>query len=339
MQLGDVPLEAVDTSLYGFAGNVVHPRGMISLPLTLGTTSLRKTCLLKFLVVDILSAYNVILVTKIGSKITEDVRIKWSTASGGIKSSFAWTPQDLEGIDPGVIMYHLKMDPSIRLVNQKKRHFGPEKDKIIQEKVNKLLSARHIKEIQFSEWLSNIVLVPKPGGKWWMCIYFWDLDKAGPKDFYSLLRIDQLVHSTSGCELLSIMYTSQGYHQIMLTPEDHKRVSFISSKRHVLLCSHAFGLKNAGVTYQRLVDKIFQPQLGRNMEAVSSVLVLEEDGAQTPIYYISKVLNGAECRYPSIENMTLALVITASKLCPYFLSYPVGARTNTPKANPKHLDD
>ncbi|KAL0433282.1 UNVERIFIED_CONTAM: hypothetical protein Slati_2662500 [Sesamum latifolium] len=61
MQLGDVPFEAVDTSLYGFAGEVVHPRGMISLPLTLGTSPLRKTCLLKFLVVDIPSAYNVIL--------------------------------------------------------------------------------------------------------------------------------------------------------------------------------------------------------------------------------------------------------------------------------------
>ncbi|KAL0412101.1 UNVERIFIED_CONTAM: hypothetical protein Slati_3799800 [Sesamum latifolium] len=61
MQLGDIPLEPVDTSLYGFAGEVVHSRGMISLPLTLGTFSLRKTCLLKFLVVDIPSAYNVIL--------------------------------------------------------------------------------------------------------------------------------------------------------------------------------------------------------------------------------------------------------------------------------------
>ncbi|KAL0400104.1 UNVERIFIED_CONTAM: hypothetical protein Sradi_2353700 [Sesamum radiatum] len=61
MQLGDVPLEAVDTSLYGFAVEVVYQRGMISLPLTLGTSPLRKTCLLKFLVVDIPLAYNVIL--------------------------------------------------------------------------------------------------------------------------------------------------------------------------------------------------------------------------------------------------------------------------------------
>ncbi|KAL0442256.1 UNVERIFIED_CONTAM: hypothetical protein Sradi_0164500 [Sesamum radiatum] len=61
MQLGGAPLEAVDTSLYGFAGEVVHPRGMVLIPLTPGTTPLQKTCLLKFLVVDIPSAYNVIL--------------------------------------------------------------------------------------------------------------------------------------------------------------------------------------------------------------------------------------------------------------------------------------
>ncbi|KAL0407916.1 UNVERIFIED_CONTAM: hypothetical protein Sradi_1726000 [Sesamum radiatum] len=61
MQLGDVLFEAVDTLLYGFAREVIHSRGMISLPLTLGTSPLQKTCLLKFLVVDIPSAYNVIL--------------------------------------------------------------------------------------------------------------------------------------------------------------------------------------------------------------------------------------------------------------------------------------
>ncbi|KAL0404556.1 UNVERIFIED_CONTAM: hypothetical protein Sradi_2096400 [Sesamum radiatum] len=61
MQLGDVSLEKVNTSLYGFAGQVVHPRGIVSLPLMMGRGTMRKTCLLKFLVVDVPSAYNVIL--------------------------------------------------------------------------------------------------------------------------------------------------------------------------------------------------------------------------------------------------------------------------------------
>ncbi|KAL0408049.1 UNVERIFIED_CONTAM: hypothetical protein Sradi_1739300 [Sesamum radiatum] len=61
MQLGDISLENVNTSLYGFVGEVMHPRGMVSLPLTMGRGTIRKTCFLKFLVVDMPSAYNVIL--------------------------------------------------------------------------------------------------------------------------------------------------------------------------------------------------------------------------------------------------------------------------------------
>ncbi|KAL0449228.1 UNVERIFIED_CONTAM: hypothetical protein Slati_1479200 [Sesamum latifolium] len=306
MQLGDVPLEVVDTSLYGFAGEVVHPRGMISLLLTLGTSPLRKTCLLKFLVVDIPSVYNVILgrptlnafrtiistyhmkikfpvvggvgeaqadilqarrcyveaikrekkrileetsseensnkrgkdsmprtepkeeapvtvqlmeelltvelipgdpgkVTKIGSKMKKDVQEQVISCLLKNKDMFAWTPQDLEGIDPGVITHHLNLDSTIRPVKQKKRYFEPDKDKIIQGEVNKLLTAGHIREIQVPEWLSNVVLVPKPGGKWRMCIDYRDLNKMCSKDYYPLSRIDQLVDSTSRCELLSMM--------------------------------------------------------------------------------------------------------------------------------------
>ncbi|KAL0428154.1 UNVERIFIED_CONTAM: hypothetical protein Slati_2990200 [Sesamum latifolium] len=134
---------------------------------------------------------------KIGSKMKEDVRDQVISYFRKNKDIFAWTPQDLEGIDPGVITNHLNLDPTIRPVKQKKRHFGPEKDKIIQREVNKLLTAGHIREIQFPEWLSNVVLVPKPGGKWRMCIDFRDLNKACSKDFYLLPRIDQLVDSMS----------------------------------------------------------------------------------------------------------------------------------------------
>ncbi|KAL0285397.1 UNVERIFIED_CONTAM: hypothetical protein Scaly_2820500 [Sesamum calycinum] len=70
--------------------------------------------------------------------------------------------------------------------------------------------------------------------------------------------------------------------------------------------------------------------LSSTSRAISSVLVREEDDDQTPIYYVSKVLNGAECHYPPIERIALALVTTARKLRPYFISYLVRVRTNTP---------
>ncbi|KAK4395869.1 Transposon Ty3-G Gag-Pol polyprotein [Sesamum angolense] len=168
------------------------------------------------------------------------------------KDVFAWTPQYWARIDPGVIIHHLNIDPRVKLVKQKRRNFGPKKDKIIQVEVNELLVVGHIKEIQFPEWFSNVALVPKHGGKWRMCIDFRDLNKASPMDFYLLLRIDQLVDSTSKCELLSMMDALQGYHHIMLAPKDHKRVSFNTS--HGIFCYVAvpFGLKNTGATYQRI---------------------------------------------------------------------------------------
>ncbi|CAA3002317.1 Hypothetical predicted protein, partial [Olea europaea subsp. europaea] len=57
-------------------------------------------------------------------------------------------------------------------------------------------------------WVSNSVLVKKYNGKWRVCINFTNLNKACPKDSFPLPRIDQLVDSTVGHELLSFMDAS-----------------------------------------------------------------------------------------------------------------------------------
>ncbi|KAL0444173.1 UNVERIFIED_CONTAM: hypothetical protein Slati_2140000 [Sesamum latifolium] len=101
--------------------------------------------------------------TQISSQISEETKKELVQYLQRNADIFTWTPQDLEGIDPRVITHHLNIDPSTKPVKQKKRHFGHEKDKIIQAEVDKLMAAGHIEEIQFPEWLSNVVLVPKPG--------------------------------------------------------------------------------------------------------------------------------------------------------------------------------
>lgn len=80
-----------------------------------------------------------------------------------------------------------------------------EKDKVIAEEMDKLLLAGHIKEIQFLGWASTIVLVPKLSKQWRICIDFRDLNKIYPKDYYPLHRIDQLVDSMVGYEVVSLM--------------------------------------------------------------------------------------------------------------------------------------
>ncbi|XP_075475795.1 uncharacterized protein LOC142512308 [Primulina tabacum] len=64
--------------------------------------------------------------------------------------------------------------------------------------------------------------------------------------------------------------------------------------------------------------------------AVSSVLVREEGADQKPIYYVSHALRGAELKYSEVKKIALALVMTARKLSPYFLSHPIVVLTNSP---------
>uniref|UniRef100_A0A804J640 Uncharacterized protein n=1 Tax=Musa acuminata subsp. malaccensis TaxID=214687 RepID=A0A804J640_MUSAM len=70
--------------------------------------------------------------------------------------------------------------------------------------------------------------------------------------------------------------------------------------------------------------------LAASPHAVSSVLVKESSGRQLPIYYVSHVLSGPEERYPPIEKLALALVLSARKLRPYFQAHPVEVITDQP---------
>ena len=165
---------------------------------------------------------------------------------------FAWSHEDMSGIDPSVITHRLNECPSFKLVRQKKRVFAPKRDNAIKDEVQKLMAAKFIREVYYPDWLANIVMVKKANGKWRMCVDFTDLNKACSKDSYPLARIDQLVDSTAGHKLLSFMDAFSGYNQIRMDEVDQEKTSFVTSQD--LFCYEVmpFGLKNARATYQRL---------------------------------------------------------------------------------------
>ena len=129
----------------------------------------------------------------------EEALVKFLRAN---KEVFAWEPDQLVGVPREVIEHHLKACPNVRPVKQKARRQSTEKQAFIVQETRKLEAAGVIREVRYPEWLANPVVVPKKGGKEWMCVDFTILKKACPQDLFPLPRIDQIIDSTAECDLL-----------------------------------------------------------------------------------------------------------------------------------------
>ena len=103
-----------------------------------------------------------------------------------------------------------------------------------------------------------MVVVKKKNGKWRVCIDFTDLNKSCPKDPFPLPHIDKLVDATAGHQLMSFMDAFSGNNQILMHPGDQEKTSFMTAKGIYCYKVMLFGLKNAGSTYQRLVNMMSQ---------------------------------------------------------------------------------
>nr|XP_023919279.1 uncharacterized protein LOC112030851 [Quercus suber] len=133
-------------------------------------------------------------------------------------------------------------------------------------------------------------MVKKANGKWRMYVDFTDLNKACPKDSYPLSRIDQLVDSTTGHQLLSFIDAFSRYNQIKMDETDQEKTSFITSQ----------------------------------------ALIKEEEKVQKPVYYTSRALRGVEGRYLLIEKLAFTLITASRKLRHYFQVHVINVMMDHP---------
>ena len=223
------------------------------------------------------------------------------------------------GIDPTVITHRLNVSPSFKPVKQKRRSFAPERQKVINEEVGKLLQAGAIKEVEYPEWLANVILVKKANSKWRLCIDFTDVNKACPKDSFPLPRINLIVDAMAGHELLGFMDAFSGYNQINMDPDDQEKTSFVTAQGTYCYRVMPFGLKNAGATYQRLVNRMFQKQIGTSMEVYIDDMLVKSTTTELHIAHLSEAfqilrkynmkLNPAKCAFGVSPGKFLGFIV------------------------------
>ena len=188
---------------------------------------------------------------------------------------FAWDACDAPGIDPAFICHHLNINPSINPKKQSPRRSSREHANAIREEDMKLKHVGAIKEVFYPEWLANTMVVKKKNEKWRVCVDFTDLNKVCPNDPFPMPRIDQLVDTTAGHHQISFLDAFQGYHQILLALEDQEKTDFVTPTGNYHYKVMPFGLKNAGSTYQRMMTRMFESQLGKNIEIYVNDMVVK----------------------------------------------------------------
>ena len=188
---------------------------------------------------------------------------------------FAWDAYEAPGVDPNFICHHLNVNPSITPKRQLPRHPSNENAEAVKNEVTKLKQAGAIKKVFYPQWLANTVVVKKKTGKWRVCVDFTDLNKACSKDPFPMPRIDQLVDATVGHPWMSFLDAFQGYHQMPLALDDQEKTAFVTFVGNYHYKVMPFGLKNAESTYQRMMTKMFEPQLGRSIEVYIDDMVVK----------------------------------------------------------------
>jgi hypothetical protein len=227
----------------------------------------------------------------------------------------------MPGIPREVIEHHLKIHPDAKLVSQKPRRQSVERQDFIREEVRKLLDAGFIEEVHHPVWLSNPVIVPKANGKLRMCIDYTSLNKACPKDPYPLPRIDQIVDSTSRCNLLSFLDAYSGFHQIQMAREDRKHTAFVTVDGLYCYVVMPYGLRNALPTFVRAMSKTFEDLIRDRIEIYVDDIVVKTKRGSTLVEDLTLVFDKLWATRTKLNPDKCVFGVSVGKLLGFLVSH------------------
>ena len=166
---------------------------------------------------------------------------------------FLHGPKDM----PSIVQHRLQLLPHVRPVKQKLRQLHSQWSLKVKEEIQKQFSVRFILVVEYLEWLTNVILVPKKDNKVRVCVNFRDFNKDNAKNDFPLSHIHMLVNSIVSHSLLSFMDGFSRYNQILMALENMEKTVFIIEWGMYCHRVMSFGLKNIGATYQRMETIFF----------------------------------------------------------------------------------
>ena len=202
---------------------------------------------------------------------------------------FAWSCEDMGGLDTDIIVHHLPTKDGCLPVKQKVHRMRPDTFENIKAEVMKQFDAGFLAVTSYPQWVINVVPVLKKDGKVRICIDYRDLNRASPKDDFPLPYIEVLVDNIAPHKVFSFMDGFSGYNQIRMAPKDMEKTTFIM--QWVTFCCKVmlFRLKNAGATYKRAMVALFNDMIYREIEVYVDYMISRSQTEEENLNHLHKL--------------------------------------------------
>jgi hypothetical protein len=227
----------------------------------------------------------------------------------------------MPGVPRKLVEHALNVDPKAKPVKQPLQQFDEPKRKAIASELHRLENTGFIREIKTSTWVSNPVIVPKKNTDVQrVCIDYTSLNKHCPKDPFPLPRIAQIIDSTAGCERLSFLDAYSSYNQIKLKKEDEEKTAFITPYGVFCYQVMTYGLKNAGATFQRMMQNCLGSQIGRNIQVYIDDMVITTRKEESLISDLAETFNNLNKYKLKLNPTKCSFGVSAGQLLGFLVS-------------------
>jgi hypothetical protein len=170
---------------------------------------------------------------------------------------FAWQYSDLKTYHTDIIQHKIPLKKDTKPFRQKLRSFNPMLLPTMEKEIKKMLDAKIIIPLRYSEWIANLVPVRKKNGEIRLCVDFRNLNKCSRKDNYPLPKMEHILQKVSRASVMSLIDGFSGYNQIAVHADDREKTTFTTPRGTFMYEKIPFGLMNVGATFQRAMDISF----------------------------------------------------------------------------------
>ena len=205
------------------------------------------------------------------------------------KDIFAWSYKDLKGVDPSICQYTIPMKEDAKPRKQRPYTYNDNFGQKIKEEIGKLLDVKFIYEIEHTEWVSPIVVVPKKNGKLRVCVNLKQVNVATVRDNYHLPITDHVLERVAGKQAYSFLDGFSGYNQVSIAPQDQHKIAFATKWGIFAYRVMPFGLTNASATFQRLMVHAFKAYLQDFLEIFMDDLCIHSKDRTEHIEHLTKI--------------------------------------------------